>query len=555
MGLSLGTKNLKQYRDVVWLLVKYGRSDLVRQAGLGDLVEDEALQSPELPRDAVSLADDLESMGPTFVKLGQLLSTRSDLMPDAYLDALARLQDKVEPFSFQEVEKIVASELGVRLSKAFSEFESEPMAAASLGQVHRARLRDGRQVAVKVQRPGIREKMTDDLEALMEVAGFLDKHTETGRKYEFAAMIEELRRSLIRELDYYEEARNLQILRRNLQEFDLIIVPQPIDDYTTPRVLTMEYVAGRKVTDVSPLRRIELDGYKLLDQLFQAYLKQILVDGFVHADPHPGNVLLTDDDRVALLDLGMVARVTPSLQDQLLKFILAVSEGRADAAARITLGLCEAREGADRARFHREVTQLIAQHHDTELHQIETGRVLLDVKGIAAECGYSLPPEMTMIGKTLLNLDRIGQVLASDFDPNESVRRHASRLMQQKFRASFTSGNIFSGLLEAKEALEQLPPRVNLILERLANNDVEIKVDAIDERTLIEGMQKIANRITMGLILGALIVGAAMLMDVPTTFRIGGYPGLAIIFFLLAGGGGLILVFNILLNDLRANKN
>lgn len=554
MGLALSVKHAPRYRDIARLLLKHGRSEIVKHAGLYELVKGEMAEQNDLPVQATSLTDDLEKMGPTFIKLGQLLSTRPDLLPAAYLEALARLQDSVEPFSFAEVEKTVTEELGVRLSKAFAEFEAEPLAAASLGQVHHAWLRDGREVAVKIQRPNIREQISDDLDAFSEVAAFLDQNTEIGRKYEFGGIVEELRKSLLDELDYREEARNLEILHDNLAEFDRLIVPLPINAYTTSRVLTMEYVRGKKITAIGPLRQLELDGYELADQLFRAYLKQMLIDGFFHADPHPGNVFLTEDDNISLLDLGMVARITETVRDRFLKLILAISEGRGDAAARVALQLCESKEGADPATFQRQVADFVARQSGVSLQHIKSGPVLLNIRKIAADSGFRLPPEMTLVGKALLNLDQVGHTLAPDFDPNESIRRNAALLTQQKLRASFTWGNFFGSLLEAKETVEQLPARVNTILDRVANNEVEIKIDAIDERTLIDGMQKIANRITTGLILAALIVGAAMLMDVPTSFRILGYPGLAMLLFIMAAGGGAGLVVSILLHDRKARK-
>src|SRR5881394_3057721 len=202
MGISLKPQHLNRYRQIGWLLAKYGHSDLVKETGLEETLTAEERVTPKEATKADELASDLEKLGPTFVKLGQLLSSRVELLPRAYLDALSRLQDKVEPFGFGEVEKIVTSEIGVRLSKAFSDFESTPIASASLGQVHLARLRDGRPVAVKVQRPNIREQMVEDLDALDDIAEFLDNRTEIGRKYEFTGMLRELRKSLFRELDY-----------------------------------------------------------------------------------------------------------------------------------------------------------------------------------------------------------------------------------------------------------------------------------------------------------------------------------------------------------------
>src|SRR3989440_6417118 len=272
MGISLRPQHLNRYRQIAWLFVKYGRSDLVKESGLDETLAAEQRVTPKEGAKAEELAADLEKLGPTFVKLGQLLSTRVELMPRAYLEALERLQDNVEPFGFDEVEKIVASELGVRMSKAFADFSVQPIASASLGQVHLARLRDGRAVAVKVQRPNIREALVEDLEALEEIATFLDGHTEFGQRYEFAKILEQFRKSLLRELDYRQELQNLLQLREQLRAFNRIIVPAPVMDYSSARVLTMEYVPGKKITDMSPLARMEFDGTALAEELFKAYL-------------------------------------------------------------------------------------------------------------------------------------------------------------------------------------------------------------------------------------------------------------------------------------------
>ena len=322
MTLSLKPERLKRYKDVVALFIKYGRSDLVQQTDLemtgNGHGHGQALTTTVEPK-AEELADDLEKLGPTFIKLGQLLSTRGDLLPEPYLEALARLQDHIEPFSFDEVEQIVSTELGARLSKLFAEFDREPTAAASLAQVHRARMRDGRMVVVKVQRPGVRETIVADLEALESITEFIDAHTEMGKRYEFSNMLTELRQSLLHELDFKQEAGNLRRLRDSLRDFEQIVIPEPIEDFTTALVLTMDYIAGKKITSVGPLRLLELDGPSLSEELFRAYLKQILVDGFFHADPHPGNVFITDDNRIAILDLGMVGHISGSFQENLLR--------------------------------------------------------------------------------------------------------------------------------------------------------------------------------------------------------------------------------------------
>jgi ubiquinone biosynthesis protein len=550
MAISLKPEHLKRYKDMALLLMKYGRADLVKSVGLGAAIEgaDDGQVSPAKTEE---LASDIEKMGPTFIKLAQLMSTRADLLPQPYIDALTRLQDKVGPFPFTEVEQIVNSELGVRISKAFAEFESKPVAAASLGQVHRAVMRDGRDVVVKVQRPGIREEMSKDLEVLGDIASFLDAHTEAGRKYEFTPLLEEFRKSLLRELDYRLEARNLAIFADNLRDFERIVVPQHVEDYTTSRVLTMEYIRGKKITTLSPLAKIDIDGYQLAEHLFRAYMQQILVDGFFHADPHPGNVFLTDDHRIALIDLGMVARVSPRFQENLIQLLLSVSEGRGDETAEMSIKMGEPKPNFDEKRFRRLVSDLVMQAQGAQLEEIDAGRVALRITQIAGECCFRLPPEFTMIAKTLLNLDQVVHTLDPKFDPNFSIRAYADTIMRQRMQKALSAGNIYGTVLELKEFAQKFPARVNQLVDTLTNQGIKIDVDAIDERSLLASLHKIANRITIGLLLAALIIGAALLMRVDTPFKILGYPGIAIIFFMLAAIGALVLVFNILFRDER----
>jgi ubiquinone biosynthesis protein len=273
------------------------------------------------------------------------------------------------------------------------------------------------------------------------------------------------------------------------------------------------------------------------------------VDGFFHADPHPGNVLLTEDGRLAVLDLGMVARVTPRMQDALLQVLLGGSDGQADVVATYAMKLGQPRDSFDEVAFRRRVADLVARSADSAAEPVEVGRMVLELARLSAESGLRLPPELSMLGKTLLSLDEIARTLEPEVSPNAIVRQHAAALMQQRMADSMSPGRLLSSVLETKELMERLPERMNRILDRLANNDIEVKVDAIDEARLMEGFQKVANRITLGLLLAALIVGAALLMQVDTSFRILGYPGLAILSFLLAAAGGVALICAIVFWD------
>jgi ubiquinone biosynthesis protein len=556
MAISLRPARLKRYKDIVRLVVKYGRlgAEAQADADFADVAEIGESGAADGAAAGEELAADLEALGPTFIKLGQVLSTRADLLPVPYLAALARLQDQVEPFGFEEVQSIVEAELGVRLSKGFSEFEPQPLAAASLGQVHRAALNDGRLVAVKVQRPKILDTILEDLAALHEAAGLLDAHTEFGRRFHLTGVIKEFRKTLARELDYRLEAESLVRMGSLLADFDRLVVPQPVDDYTTARVLTMDYVRGRKITSIGRLARLDIDGGALAEELFRAYLHQVLVAGFFHADPHPGNVFLTDDHRLALLDLGMVGHLTPELQERLLRLLLAVADGRGEEAAMVAAGIGDKLPEFDRLKFQQSIAALVAEHRAVTVQNIAIGRLVLAVSRVGAETGIRLPPELALLGKTLLQIDEIGRCLDPDFDPNQAIRRHAAEITTRRLRQAATPGSLLSGLSDLKEFVERLPARANRILDRVANNELSIRVESIDEKLLMEGAQKIANRIAMGVVLAALILGAALLMRVSTPFQILGYPGLAMICFLGAAAGGIGLVLSILWGDRRTRQ-
>ena len=428
------------------------------------------------------------------------------------------------------------------------------MAAASLGQAHQAVLRDGRAVVVKVQRPHIRQQIAEDFEVLEQIAGFLAGHTALGRRHRFLVILEEFRLTIQQELNYEREAHNLIALGKNLKDFKLIQVPQPVADYCTRSVLTMEEVQGRKITALGPLARLELKGAPLAEELFKAYLQQVLVDGLFHADPHPGNVFVTNDGRIALIDLGMVGHTAPAMQESLLKILLAISEGNGEAAAEIAIRMSEKLEEFSAPEFRRRITQLVALHRDQGLEQLNVGRSLLEVSGIAQDDGLIVPSELVLLGKTMMQLDEVGRILDPTFDTNASIRRNVAALMVRRGRKEFTQGNVYSALLEMKDFAAGLPSRLNQIMDTITNSELEVKVKATDAKMVMDGMQKIANRITMGIVLAGMIIGASLMMRVPTSFQLFGYPRLAILFFIAAATGGFWLVISIFVSDYKSRK-
>jgi predicted unusual protein kinase regulating ubiquinone biosynthesis (AarF/ABC1/UbiB family) len=553
--MTFSATHLKRYRQIAGLLWKYGRSDVAQQMAVPDEFDPEELKAGPSNGAPEQLADDLEAMGPTYVKLGQVLAGRPDLLPKPYLTALTRLQDNVKPFAYEEVEKTILTELGVRVSKAFSRFDTEPIAAASLGQVHLAALRDGRLVAVKVQRPDIRRQIAEDFEVLSEIAGFLDEHTEIGRRCRFSAVVADFRTTIQQELNYEREAQNLIAVGKNLREFRLIVVPQPVLDYSTRSVLTMEYIKGQKITSIGSLAKQDIKGAVLSEEIFKAYLKQVLVDGLFHADPHPGNVFVTDDGRIALLDLGMVGHTGPAMQEHLLKILIAVSDGKGDEAAEEVVRISEKTDAFDPHRFRQQIGQLVASSHDQGLKDLDVGRTLLDVSRHARESGLYVPSELVLLGKTLLQLDEVGRILDPTFDASASIRRNAGRIISSRMIHETTQGGLTNTLLEMKDFTLHLPARLNRIMDAISSAELEVKVRAPDAKMLVDGIEKVANRVTKGILLASVIIGAALMMRISTGWSLFGYPGFAMLCFLAAVAGTVALLYNIYTEDRASRKN
>jgi ubiquinone biosynthesis protein len=514
MSLSLRPGHLNRYRELAVVLGRHGRAGLVRSVGLDDALDEDSVTGDEATEQstaqrAAELAGDLERLGPTFIKLGQLLSSRADLLPPAYVTALTRLQDSCEPVPFADVERVIQNELGARLSRLFVEFDNVPIAAASLGQVHRAQLRGGRVVAVKVQRPGIRDQMASDLEILGELTEFFDTHSKHARRYAVGDAFEQFRRALVAELDYRREAANLVALRAILENRPRMLVPAPFDDYTTSRVLTMEFIEGRKVTDFGPLARVDVDLRPLADELFGAYLEQILKAGLFHADPHPGNLLVTPDQRLALLDVGMVGRLGPDTRKLLAKLMVAVMNSRVDDIVRVAQLLGAPQDDYDEARLADAVNYLVATVADSPLADLNVGETLMELSRRSADAGLRPARELALLGKTLLNLETVATCLDPGFESLTAMQRHVPDLMRSQM--SGASGTALASVMEAKEFVEELPGRLNRAMDAIGNGHFELKVQAFDETQFLKSVHRLANVAAAGLILAALIVGSALL--------------------------------------------
>ncbi|HEX7829403.1 MAG TPA: AarF/UbiB family protein [Thermoanaerobaculia bacterium] len=552
----LKTRNIGAYRDLLLLFTRYGRKDFRLSVSPEDFLTPEAEATeiePDVQARADAFANALKGMGPAYVKFGQLLSTRPDVVPHEYILALESLQDDLAPFSFADVERIVEEELGGRISKIFESFESTPLAAASLGQVHRAVLRDGREVVVKVQRPNVREQVRADLEIFTEIATELEKHTDIGRKMNIVGAIEQARVVMFSELNYLQEARNTETLRANLAAFPEIYIPTVLHDLSSARVLTTELVKGKKVSKLTPLSLIDRDYAQLASVLTRAYLKQICVDGIWHSDPHPGNIFVRETDegqpQLVLLDFGMVARISQEFQDEVIKLLLAISSNRGSEVADACVRMCEVLERFDAPKFVREISTLVAAVHDANARDINTGQLIFTVISVANSNELRAPAELTMLGKTLLHLDSITKKLDPEYDPQKVIRDYAEQLMTQKLAQKFNPRNFYPALLDLNQLMLDLPHRAREIVDLTAAGKLAFGIKISQAEEFLSGMHKIANRITVGVVIAALLVSSSMMMRVPTSFIIFGYPGLAVLGYLLASAAAFYLIVSTFSHD------
>jgi len=541
-------KGMNRRSQILRLLLRY------RHSGVFSGMNLDARAMHDLPPEgnAEQFVTDLESLGPTFVKLGQMLSTRPDMVPVEFATALERMQENVAAIPVERVYAIIEQELGAPVGKLFSSFDPVPLGCASIAQVHRAQLHDGREVAVKVQKPEVAAQLRSDLEVLRSFALAADHLTQVGRRVRLRDWLNEFAKTLMQELDYQAEAENLQRFGQHLRPFKPLWVPQPIWDYCSHRVLTMELAQGVRVDMIPDVRRTEQPMGPLAAALIRGYVDQIFVHGEIHADPHPGNLRVTPEGRVAIFDLGMVAHMPPRLRERLLKLLFAAVDGRGEEVADEIIGISTRLEFFDEERYLRETGQLIARYAAS--NHFSEGRVVLDLVRIATASGLRTPPELSLLGKALLNLEQVCRLLSPDLDTRRIVERQLQHVMRARLKKSLSAANLASEAMEVQQLLREGPRKMSDILALLAENRLQMKVTGLEESRLMENLQKIANRVSAGIVTAALILAAAMMMKVDTGWHLFGYPAIAFTLMLIGVFLGLGIILSALIFDKRARS-
>jgi ubiquinone biosynthesis protein len=451
----------------------------------------------------------LEELGTTYIKLGQLLSSRPDLLPDVYIEELGKLVDEVPPVPFDEIQRVLASELA---DDVFVRVDPEPLATASIAQIHTALLNSGREVILKVRRPGIEEQIGVDLDLMRSTAELLERRSERAQLLQARALADELEVHLRAELDFVEEASNTELIAGLLADYDDLIVPQVIRPYVTEKVLVLEQIEGRKVDadhGLAPDRARDL-----ARQFFRAYVQQVTVAGVYHADPHRGNVLLTTDGRLALVDFGLLGRLDDDTRRTLALLLLAVAQNRADDLADLILALSRTTLGSDESGFLQDLRRKLPRYHGRPLAGIRAGEALADLQRVSFEHGISLPTSFALVGKTLAQADSIARVLDPELDPIELLEEDALEVMLREGERRLEPNQLFAWLYTQLEPLARMPRRTGQLLSKLETGTFKVGVAPTDIQDLEYAMRSTANRIGGAVIVAALLVASALLARV-----------------------------------------
>ena len=456
----------------------------------------------------------LEELGPTFIKLGQILSTRGDLLPTPYLDELARLQDGVPPMASGEVRRIVEEELGRPLEETFAHFEITPLASASIGQAHIATLHDGTEVVVKLRRAGVVEQVEEDLHILIDLAVVAERRWVVARHYDLVAIAQEFAQTLREELDYLHEARNVERFAENFADDPSIHIPRVYWDTTTARVLTLERMTGAKISDVDAIQAAGLDRLEVAHHATKALLTMILDHGFFHADPHPGNIFVENGGRIALIDFGMTGELDSATQGLLLRLLLAIARRDAGQLADVMLELGRARVHIDRNRLRRDMQHMLDRYCDRSLGDVKLSAMLNELLTVLRWHHLRLPPDLALLVKTLGMSEGLGVRLDPSFNLMDVYVPFTEEVLRRRFSLREWSGQMMLAGIDALEMALALPQQLRHVLGDIERGGFEINIQPQSFEPFLDRMEQLTNRLTLGILVAAFTIGMALLVSV-----------------------------------------
>lgn len=538
-------RHIDRYVEIGQILARHEWEHILSRIGLAQKFRVRGWSKGKAPG-PVQVRESLEELGPTFIKLGQVLSTRADVLPADYIKELESLQDNAPRVPFDEVKRVVENELGGTLSTLFMSFDEVPLAAASLGQTHMAKLIDGTEVVVKVQRPGVRKIIETDLEILAGIAKFLEKHFEKLKVYGLPDLVEEFSITILQELDYTREGRNADLLKDSLSEMDYVHVARTIWDLTANRVLTAEFVNGIKISDLARISKREYSTHEIAKNLWRTYLQMIFIDGFFHADPHPGNLVVLENNVIGLLDYGMVGNLDNEMRMHVTILLSRYVDQDSNGVANALLAMGTAPPDLDRKQFSSEISRVLRQYYGAPLREVKMGEALRKLLNLGAKFRVRLPASIGLLVKVIVGIEGIDSMLDPDYDMASEAKPFIKKAVQSEFSLSSLSEDLMHNIVDWKRLLDQLPHQTSQVLDHMSEGSFRIvfKHEGLELPT--RDLDKSANRLSLALISAATIIASAQAMSSKIGPMWKGYPVIGVIGFVFAFIFGIWLMISII---------
>lgn len=519
--MALRIRHTGRYREIAMALMRHGFGYIVEELGLFQMMSIPRRwithETPQTKTLGERIRLVLEDLGPTFVKLGQLASTRSDLLPEPIILELIKLQDQVPPFSSESAKGIIEQELDDAIEDIFSWFEESPIAAASIGQVHLGKLKTGEDVAVKVQRPGALQMVVRDLEILRDLTALAEKRWVWVKQYQIARLVEEFASSMRAELDYTQEGRNAEKIALQFQNDETVCIPRIFWQYTSSRVMTMEYVRGISLSHQEELVAKGYDLKETAEKLVESMLHQIFIEGFFHADPHPGNLLVRKDGSLAYLDFGMVGRLSEEMKDHLSSLIIALMRKNTDSMVRAVLRLGMMPEDGDIRELRRDLDSLREQYYNIPFSEISMGTALNDLFAVAQRHKVMIPPDLTLLGKALLTMEGVIEKLDPTLSIIDMAEPFGRKLIKDRFSTRNLRKKLLGGAAGLAEALFDLPDQARQISSLISKGKLKVEISVPEMEALMRKLDQISNRLSFSIVLLAfsiimvgLIIGSSL---------------------------------------------
>ncbi len=514
-NLRTAFRDFKRLKEITGILFSEGLGYYVHELKLKHhLFLDSKGRRTEKPKNIPeSLRKAMDKLGPTFVKLGQLLSLRPDLIPQEYCKEFSKLQDNVSGIDYNTVKNIVESELKLKINEIFSFFDKEPIASASIGQVHKAKLLNGKIVVVKVQRPDIRPIIQADIDILYYLADLAKKHIDALRNYDLEEIIKEFERYTENELDYLKEGRNIDKFFNNFQNDETVVIPQVYWDYTTNKVLTMSFVKGVPIDEKEKLREEKSDMKIISNNLADCFLKQVFEFSFFHADPHPANVFVCLGNKIGLLDYGIVGKLSEKNKEKLTNILISLVQKNFEGILNgfLDLGVIE---GADTDGLKEELTEIINEYAgNTTIGQVNVPRLFRDFLSIASKYHFKIPRDFVLLGKAIITIEGVGQEVDPDFNLSHKLAEYSENMRLERMGASYFVKNLGKSIISYKNMFTNLPKQTTEILERLRKGDLRVQFQHKDLDILEKEIDRGSNRVALAVLIGSLVVASSLILN------------------------------------------